>query len=70
MATDRERAQAEVYRLESDVRSAQGQVSLRESQLAADRDNPIRRGNVETAKNALKNAERALSIAKDQLRRL
>jgi hypothetical protein len=70
MATEKEQAQAEVYRMEQDVRSARDQVSLRESQLAGDKDNPIRKGNVATAKNALKNAERALDIARDRLRRI
>jgi hypothetical protein len=73
MATPKEQAQAEVYRVESEVRAAEGQVSLRRQQLASERDEgrkAFARGNLQTAEVSVTNAKRALDLARQQLRRV
>jgi uncharacterized protein YlxW (UPF0749 family) len=68
MATEREQAQAEVYRLESDVRSAQNELDRVKRNEKEDRERGLDR--VGPAESALANARRALELAKDRLRRL
>lgn len=73
MASEREQLQAEIYRLESDLRSAKGQVDMHKSRLASERDDgkkAILRGTLASAEGALRNAERALDNARTRLRGL
>ncbi len=67
MASDKQQAQAEVYRMESEVRSARAEY---ERVLRGEQEY-LKKGidRVGPARAALQNAERALAIAKDQLRR-
>lgn len=68
MATEKEQTQAEVYRLESDVRSAQNELDRVKRTEKEDRERGLDR--VGPAAAALANAKRALELAKDRLRRL
>jgi uncharacterized protein YlxW (UPF0749 family) len=67
MATGKEQAQAEVYRLESEVRSAEGELNRVLRSEDQDRAKGIDR--VGPARAALTNAKRALDLARAHLRK-
>ena len=71
MASEREQAQSEVYRLEQDLRSARAQVDLHKSRIANEADESkksILRGTLAGAESALRNVDRALGNAQTRLR--
>lgn len=71
MASEREQAQSEVYRLEQDLRSARAQVDLHKSRIAKEADESkksILRGTLAGAESALRNVDRALGNAQTRLR--
>jgi len=71
MASEREQAQSEVYRLESDLRSAKGQVDLHRGRIAREAEEgkrSILKGTLASAENSARNVERALANAQTRLR--
>ena len=71
MASERDQLQAEIRRLENDVRSAKDQTDLHKSRITSERDagkKAILRGTLAGAENMLRNAERSLDNARSRLR--
>jgi uncharacterized protein involved in exopolysaccharide biosynthesis len=68
MATEKEQAQAEFRRLESELRAAQGVLSLYLKTEERDRKRGFDK--VGPARSAVTNAKRALDIARDNLGRI
>lgn len=67
MATSRQQAQAEVSRMESELRAAQRELDRVLAKESEYRAKGLEK--VMPARSAVKNAERALDLARDELRK-